>query len=141
LLKRGSGFRHPDSFSPIEDPGVTSAVAVGWDFPSLSTLELLIRHFTHRGQTILLHTQIGAILSATPLLTWRHQYPLHTELNPICHLLALLGAHHIFHISRKRIKCLWIISFVDAQKFAARLHQTLSAPASKIFVHRVCVGL
>ena len=26
--------------------------------------------------------------------------PLNTELNPICHLMALLGAHHILHISR-----------------------------------------
>jgi hypothetical protein len=26
--------------------------------------------------------------------------PLNAELNPICHLLALLGAHHILHISR-----------------------------------------
>jgi hypothetical protein len=25
------------------------------------------------------------------------------ELNPICHLLALLGAHHIFHISGLRV--------------------------------------
>jgi hypothetical protein len=25
--------------------------------------------------------------------------PLNTELNPICHLLALLGAHHILHVS------------------------------------------
>jgi len=24
--------------------------------------------------------------------------------NPICHLLALLGAHHILHISRVRVK-------------------------------------
>jgi hypothetical protein len=30
--------------------------------------------------------------------------PLNAELNPICHLLALLGAHHIFHISRIRVK-------------------------------------
>jgi hypothetical protein len=30
--------------------------------------------------------------------------PLNAELNPICHLLALLGAHHILHISRIRIK-------------------------------------
>jgi hypothetical protein len=29
--------------------------------------------------------------------------PLNTEFNPICHLLALLGAHHILHISRIRI--------------------------------------
>ena len=30
--------------------------------------------------------------------------PLNTELNPICHLLALLGAHPILHISRIRFK-------------------------------------
>jgi len=31
--------------------------------------------------------------------------PLNAELNPICHLLALLGAHHILHVSRVRVKC------------------------------------
>jgi len=29
--------------------------------------------------------------------------PLNTELNPICHLLALLEAHHILHVSRIRV--------------------------------------
>jgi hypothetical protein len=29
--------------------------------------------------------------------------PLNAELKPICHLLALLGAHHILHISRIRV--------------------------------------
>ena len=29
--------------------------------------------------------------------------PLKTQLNPIRHLLALLGAHHILHISRIRV--------------------------------------
>jgi hypothetical protein len=29
--------------------------------------------------------------------------PLNTELNPICHLLALLGAHHILHVTRIRV--------------------------------------
>jgi hypothetical protein len=29
---------------------------------------------------------------------------LNAELNPICHLLALLGAHHILHVSRIRVK-------------------------------------
>jgi hypothetical protein len=28
--------------------------------------------------------------------------PLNTDLNPICHLLALLEAHHILHVSRVR---------------------------------------
>jgi len=30
--------------------------------------------------------------------------PLNAELNLICHLLALLGAHHILHISGIRVK-------------------------------------
>jgi polyhydroxyalkanoate synthesis regulator phasin len=30
--------------------------------------------------------------------------PLNAELNPICYLLALLGAHHFLHISRTRVK-------------------------------------
>jgi len=30
--------------------------------------------------------------------------PLNAELNTICHMLALLGAHHILHISRIRVK-------------------------------------
>ena len=29
--------------------------------------------------------------------------PLNAELNPICHLLALLGVHHFFHVSRIRV--------------------------------------
>jgi len=32
--------------------------------------------------------------------------PLNAKLNPICHLLALLGAHHIFHVSKVRVKVL-----------------------------------
>jgi len=30
--------------------------------------------------------------------------PLNAKLNPICSLLALLGAHHILHVSRIRVK-------------------------------------
>jgi hypothetical protein len=39
---------------------------------------------------------------------------LNAELNPICHLLALLGAHHILHVSRIRVKdatCLEMVLF------------------------------
>ena len=32
--------------------------------------------------------------------------PLNPELNPICYLLALLGAHHVLHVSRIRVKLL-----------------------------------
>ena len=32
--------------------------------------------------------------------------PLNPELNPICYLLALLGAHHFLYVSRIRVKLL-----------------------------------
>ena len=32
--------------------------------------------------------------------------PLNAELNSICYLLALLGAHHFLHVSRIRVKSL-----------------------------------
>ena len=32
--------------------------------------------------------------------------PLNAELNPICYLLALFGAHHFLHVSRIRVKSL-----------------------------------
>jgi hypothetical protein len=38
---------------------------------------------------------------------WPLEYlinPLNTQLNPTCHLLALLGAHHILHVSRIKVK-------------------------------------
>ena len=33
--------------------------------------------------------------------------PLNTKLNPVCHLLTLLGTHHILHISRVRVNLRW----------------------------------
>ena len=37
-------------------------------------------------------------------ITFHHVKAINAELNPICHLLGLLGAHHIFHVSRIRVK-------------------------------------
>jgi len=31
--------------------------------------------------------------------------PLNAGINPACHLVALLGAHHILHISSIKVKC------------------------------------
>jgi hypothetical protein len=47
----------------------------------------------------------GSLLRITAELYDIFINPLNGELNPICHLLALLGAHHILHISRIRINC------------------------------------
>ena len=41
--------------------------------------------------------------------------PLKPELNPICYLLALLGAHHFLHVSRIRVKlltCRLLMSYI-----------------------------
>jgi len=37
------------------------------------------------------------------------KWPLNAELNPICHVLSLLGAHHILHVSRIRVKIHFLI--------------------------------
>jgi len=38
--------------------------------------------------------------------------PLNAELNPICHLVALLGAHHILYVSRVRVNSVyWAFSW------------------------------
>jgi hypothetical protein len=49
--------------------------------------------------------------------------PLNAELNLICHLLALLGAHPIFHVSRIRVNTLtdWLcITEVESVYCAVR---------------------
>jgi len=49
--------------------------------------------FTHKKLHLLSCLQLTGVLN-----------PLNVELNPICHLLALLGAHHIFHVSGLKVK-------------------------------------
>jgi len=39
--------------------------------------------------------------------------PLNAELNPICYLLALLGAHHFRHVSRIRVNRLLPVGSVS----------------------------
>ena len=47
---------------------------------------------------------VGVLLHLLSLL--RMFNPLNPELNPICYLLALLGAHHFLHVSRIKVKSL-----------------------------------
>jgi len=54
--------------------------------------------------------------------------PLNAKLNPICHLLALLGAHHIFDVRGLRVKGLTRVSPAfwtdrDAELDEVRAHQ------------------
>ena len=50
--------------------------------------------------------------------------PLNAELNPICHLLALLGAHLIFHVSGLRVNvfmlCVYLTTLPVAQVIQCR---------------------
>jgi len=53
------------------------------------------------------HNVCGLFIRTTAL--WQvlhnsHINLLNAELNPICHLLELLGAHHILHVSSIRVK-------------------------------------
>ena len=54
----------------------------------------LIRTLTDRSLHLVIDTPLAVI------------NPLKPELNPICYLLALLGAHHFLHVSRIRVKLL-----------------------------------
>jgi hypothetical protein len=56
-------------------------------------------------------TQINVFANEVPVwIKYGNKYEklyidsLNAELNPICHLLALLGAHHILHVSEIRVK-------------------------------------
>jgi hypothetical protein len=47
-----------------------------------------------------------------------HINPLNAELNRVCHLLALLGAHHILHVSRIRVN-----TFKSSAEVSVLFHQ------------------
>jgi len=58
--------------------------------------------------------------------------PLNAELNPFCHLLALLGTHHIFHISRIRVNISSIfecceIYFASVNPYPANVENMVSS--------------
>jgi len=54
-----------------------------------------------------INRQRSEISYRATVIFWRRNLflnPLNADLNPICHLLALLEAHHILHVSRVRVK-------------------------------------
>jgi hypothetical protein len=56
--------------------------------------------------------------------------PLNAELNPICHLLALLGTHHILHVRKMGVKLSFCISRIRMGMYSPSLSvcYELSAP-------------
>ena len=53
-----------------------------------------------------LHTKVLPRFFFAGFKYQNHFNPSKPELNPICYLLALLGAHHFLHVSRIRVKLL-----------------------------------
>jgi hypothetical protein len=49
--------------------------------------------------------------------------PFNTELNLICHLLALLGAHLILHVSRIRVKLIKSFSEIEISNIPIYIQQ------------------
>jgi len=79
----------------------TSRYSLGWsrNFLLLRTAEV------HYSVHMLL--ELGVSSSHLVVHWFRVLFnPLKPELNPICYLLALLGAHHFLHVSRIRVKLL-----------------------------------
>ena len=65
---------------------------------------LVLNHCTFCDET---GTSAGCILTKSiNVFALNIVNPLSPELNPICYLLALLGAHHFLHVSRIRVKSL-----------------------------------
>ena len=62
------------------------------------------------GRTAMSQTNSDSCLKKSKIEYWvvhsLHINPLNPELNPICYLLALLGAHHFLHVSRIMVKLL-----------------------------------
>jgi len=80
-----------------------------------TTLHYTSPHFTQLHFTTLIDTSLPLVYTSLPSHLFLRIYisyclmlinPLNPELNPICYLLALLGAHHFLHVSRIRVKSL-----------------------------------
>ena len=69
--------------------------------------EVLVKHFSDDRHSRQTDPSNKNNLVHLPQFLFRCQvlifYPLNAELYSICHLLALLGAHHIFHVSELRV--------------------------------------
>ena len=69
--------------------------------------------------------------------------PLNAELNPICHLLALQGAHHILHVSRVRVKSLlrevWFLNHFS-EKFGGYITSRIILLPKSLFGECWCLN-
>jgi hypothetical protein len=57
--------------------------------------------------------------------------PLNAKLNPICHLLALLGVHHILHVSRIGVN--YTHTFPISLRSVSPLYLGVSVPTTTMY--------
>jgi len=82
------------------------------DHPRPSNAEVQNRWSNTPTPSTCLNTWDRAILAPLRLFSsYFHLNPLKAQLNPICHLLPLLGTHHILHVGRIRVKQHYILFF------------------------------
>ena len=95
--------RFPAALLPCHCKSVTTAIRISTQLRSYwAVWAFSLSSGGHESETLLQKTYIYA----TFLLRLLQFNPLNPELNPICYLLALLGAHHFLHVSRIRVKSL-----------------------------------
>jgi len=85
----------------------------GITFQKTCVIFYVVFSFKHLNIHVLYKTV--TIHITAPHTVCHHINPLNAELNPICHLVALLGADLIFHISRIRVKKMIFYNFCNTQ--------------------------
>ena len=100
--------RHAEDFFALKNP----TASAGFEPANLGTKG---QHATSRPPKPLKeHYGLHILVVPFPHNT-QYINPLNAELNPICHLLALLGAHHILHVSRVRVNM--AVTYVTSSSF------------------------
>ena len=84
--------------STFKKPATVEAVNGGQ--VTTSSTEDILHKAAYRLRQIITEHSLTKSVEKTKLMAFN---PLSAELNPICHLLALLGTHHILHVSRIRV--------------------------------------
>jgi hypothetical protein len=72
-------------------------------------------------------------------LAFKYINQLSAQLNPICHLLTLLGAHHILHVSRVRVKA--CTETVFPTHFNGKLNCTVKQEAEDTWAYMAIIHL
>jgi len=121
-LKLGYSNKQIDHICNTELLGIVIDDSLSWKLhteqiiPKLSAVCYAVRSFKpyilHEILKMGYHSSFHSILTHELIFLGSSSYsvkifnPLNPELNPICYLLALLGAHHFLHVSRIRVKLL-----------------------------------